>query len=65
MLEDDQGIGLLKKLSGNIEIGEDCENVSELPAEDEVILGDQKLDQVLGFGKNDSVICKGIHKVSH
>jgi serine/threonine protein kinase len=49
---------------GDIDIGQDCENVSELPEENEVILGDQRLDEVLGIGKSDSVICKGVNKLS-
>jgi serine/threonine protein kinase len=52
-------------LDSDIKIGEDCENLSDQPQEDEVILGDQKLDHVLGFGKSGSVICKGINIKSH
>jgi hypothetical protein len=56
----------LSKLdTDEINIGEDCDNASDLPEENHFILGDQKLDYVLGKGKNGSVICKGSHKVSH
>ena len=58
--------GILGRLdSGEIDIGQDCENVSDMAEENEMILGDQKLDKVLGIGKSQSVICKGVNKVSH
>lgn len=49
----------------DIQIGDDHEVISQdQVVDDAVIVGDQKIDNVIAFGKSGSVICKGIHKDS-
>jgi len=48
----------------DINIGEDHDNVSQEFIDDAVIVGDQKIDQLIAYGKSGSIICKGIHKDS-
>ena len=46
-----------------INIGDDHENISQ-EYDEAVIVGTQKIDTLIGYGKSGSIICKGIHKDS-
>jgi hypothetical protein len=39
------------------------ENV-EITNPNHIVIGDQKIEKVLGFGKSGSIICKGVNKKS-